>query len=47
MDLFKAILERRSIRKYKDDPINDSALEKILDAARWAPKVIPIVKTTK
>ena len=37
MDLFKAILERRSIRKYKDDPINDSALEKILDAARWAP----------
>jgi nitroreductase len=37
MDLFKAIRERRSIRKYKDEPIDDSAIEKILDAARWAP----------
>ena len=37
MDLFRAIRERRSIRKYKDEPIDDSAIEKILDAARWAP----------
>ena len=36
MELFKAIRERRSIRKYKDEPIDDSTLEKILDAARWA-----------
>ena len=37
MELFKAIYERRSIRRYTDQPIDDSALEKILDAARWAP----------
>ena len=37
MDLFEAILERRSVRRYKDEPINDIVLEKILDAARWAP----------
>ena len=37
MDLSKAILERRSIRKFNDEPINDNAIEKILDAARWAP----------
>lgn len=37
MDLFKAIKERRSIRKYTDKPIDDSAMEKMLDAARWAP----------
>ena len=37
MDLFKAIKERRSIRKYTDKPIDDSALETMLDAARWAP----------
>ena len=37
MDLFKVIRERRSIRKYKDELIDDSALEKMIDAARWAP----------
>ena len=37
MDLNQAIRERRSIRKYNDLPIDDSALDKILDAARWAP----------
>jgi len=37
MELFEAILKRRSVRRYKDKPIDDSALGKILDAARWAP----------
>lgn len=37
MDLFEAIKNRRSIRVYKSDPIPDEVLNKILDAARWAP----------
>jgi nitroreductase len=37
MELFKAIYERRSIRRYTDQPIDDSVLGRILDAARWAP----------
>jgi nitroreductase len=37
MDLYDAIYERRSIRRYTDQPIDDCELEKMLDAARWAP----------
>ncbi|MBN2239550.1 MAG: nitroreductase family protein [Dehalococcoidales bacterium] len=37
MDIFQAIEERRSIRKYKPDPVDDATLEKVLDAARLAP----------
>ncbi len=37
MDVFKAIETRRSIRKYKDQPIPDEVLGKILEAARLAP----------
>jgi len=37
MEIFKAILNRRSIRKMKSDPIDDKTLEQILEAARWAP----------
>ncbi len=37
MDLFEAIYNRRSIRKYKDEPINKKLLEKVIDVARWAP----------
>lgn len=37
MDLTSAIKERRSIRKYKTDPIPDNLIEQILDSARWAP----------
>lgn len=37
MDLFKAIRERRSIRKYKPGPISDGDLNRVLEAARWAP----------
>jgi nitroreductase len=37
MDVMEAIKTRRSIRKYKTDPVNDKALETVLEAARWAP----------
>jgi len=37
MDVLEAIKSRRSIRKYKPDPIDDTLLTKVLDAARLAP----------
>lgn len=37
MDVFEAIKTRRSIRKYKPDPVTDADLQKVLEAAHWAP----------
>jgi nitroreductase len=37
MELFEAIKTRRSIRRYKSDPIDDKKIEAILEAGRWAP----------
>ncbi|MEW6097389.1 MAG: nitroreductase family protein [bacterium] len=37
MDVKDAILNRRSIRKYTDELVNDEKLMEILEAARWAP----------
>lgn len=37
MGIMQTIFERRSIRKYTDQPIEKGILEKLLDAARWAP----------
>ena len=37
MEVFEAITGRRSIRQYTDEPIEKEVLEKLLDAARWAP----------
>lgn len=37
MDVMQAIKERRSIRKYKPDPVSDEAVDTVLEAARWAP----------
>ena len=37
MDVFKAIKERRSIRKYNYQSIDPETLLKILEAAQWAP----------
>ena len=37
MDVMEAIKGRRSIRKYKVDPVDNRALNTILEAARWAP----------
>lgn len=35
--VLKVIKERRSIRKYKPDPVPDELILKCLEAARWAP----------
>ena len=37
MDLMEAIKGRRSIRKYKADPVAEETLQKVLEAMRWAP----------
>jgi nitroreductase len=37
MELFEAIKSRRSIRKYKADPVDDTKINAILEAGRWAP----------
>ncbi len=37
MDLIKVISERRSVRKYKSDPIPDDIILEILEAGRQAP----------
>ena len=37
MELFEAIKNRRSIRKYKADPVSDEKINAILEAGRWAP----------
>src|SRR3990172_8583317 len=37
MDTLEAIKDRRSIRKKKSDAIDEVTLNKVLEAARWAP----------
>ena len=37
MDVFEAIRGRRSVRKYRPDPITKEQLDAVLEAARWAP----------
>ena len=37
METLQCIKTRRSIRKYKDDPVPEDLLEKILEAGIWAP----------
>ncbi len=37
MDVAQAVLTRRSIRAFKDTPVPEEALRRVLDAARWAP----------
>ncbi len=37
MDLMEAILKRRSIRKYKSDPVPQEVLRALLEAVRWSP----------
>jgi nitroreductase len=36
-DIIDVIMSRKSIRRYKPDPVPDEMLDKILEAARWAP----------
>jgi len=37
MDLFEAIKNRRSVRAFSSQPVSDEDIEKLIDAARWAP----------
>ena len=37
MDLYEVILNRRSIRKYKREDIDDEIIDKIIEAGVWAP----------
>jgi nitroreductase len=37
MDVLKAVRGRRSIRAFKSDDVSPEIVEKLLDAARWAP----------
>lgn len=37
MELYQAIKDRRSIRRYKADKVDEAALSRLLDAAQWAP----------
>ena len=37
VDILEAIQGRRSVRKYKPDPVDDKAIDAVLDAARLAP----------
>jgi nitroreductase len=37
MDFYEVIQRRRSVRKYKSDPVDDDKLQRILNAARLAP----------
>ena len=37
MDILEVIKSRRSIRKYKPDPVSEEEIGNILEAARWAP----------
>jgi len=37
MDVFEAIRNRRSIRHYGTDPVDDKSVEAVLEAAHWAP----------
>ncbi len=36
-DVLKAILERRSIRRYRSDPVSDADLAALIEAIRWSP----------
>jgi nitroreductase len=37
MELFEAIKNRRSVRRYTPDPVDDKKIAAILEAGRWAP----------
>jgi len=37
MDFDEVVVKRRSIRKFKEEPVPEKVLKKVLDAGRWAP----------
>ncbi|MCJ7605038.1 MAG: nitroreductase family protein [Dehalococcoidales bacterium] len=37
MEVFEAIKNRRSIRHYTSDPVDEATVQKLIEAANWAP----------
>jgi len=37
LEFIELIKSRRSIRKYQDKPVSNKILQKLLEAAQWAP----------
>lgn len=37
MDLYQALISRRTVHKYTSEPVADEAIDRALEAARWAP----------
>lgn len=37
LDVFEALKQRRSVRKYTDEEVSDENVERLLEAAVWAP----------
>ena len=37
MDVYECLRSRRTVRKFSDRKVSDDVLDKILNAARWAP----------
>ena len=42
MDVFEAIRNRRSVRRFTDEPVSNEDLEKVLQAGRWAPSWVNV-----
>jgi len=42
MDLFTAMKERRSCRNFLPEPMEEATMEKILEAATWAPSPLTV-----
>ena len=39
MDVFEALSVRKSTRKYKNAPVEDEKIQKILESARYLPQL--------
>lgn len=37
MEVYEALKARRTVRRFKPNPVSDGSLDRILEAARWAP----------
>jgi nitroreductase len=37
MDFYEAVVKRRSVRKFREEPFPEEALNRVLEAGRWAP----------
>jgi len=42
MDVFEAVRNRRSVRRFTDEPVSREDLEKVLEAVRWAPSWVNV-----